>query len=57
MADFMVNDPVKNFVFDLHDASRRSRIQADIDKLYGETWAELTKKVWVALQTLRRHHH
>ena len=43
--DFMVNDPVKNFVFDLHDASRRSRIQADIDKLYGETWAELTKKV------------
>lgn len=41
--DYMINDAVKNYVFDLHDASRRSMIQADVDKLYGE-FTELSDK-------------
>lgn len=43
-ADHMINDSIKDFVFDLHDACRRSLMQADVDRLYGSTFAELTGK-------------
>lgn len=45
-ASFMVNDSVKDFVFDLHDATRRSFIQTDIDRLFGTTFQELTEKYY-----------
>ena len=38
-------DSVKDFVFDLHDASRRSFIPSEQQGLYMNTFREITSKV------------
>ena len=45
MADEVFPDSVKDFVFDLHDASRRSFIAAEEHALYSGTFREMTAKV------------
>jgi hypothetical protein len=46
MADEAVfPDSVKDFVFDLHDASRRSFIPSEQQGLYQNTFREITAKV------------
>mmetsp|Transcript_19214 Transcript_19214/g.60432 ORF Transcript_19214/g.60432 Transcript_19214/m.60432 type:complete len:526 (+) Transcript_19214:62-1639(+) len=43
-ADFLVNTPIKDFVFDLHDATRRSHLVEDIKRLYENEFKELSEK-------------
>lgn len=38
-------DSVKDFVFDLHDAARRSFIPSEQSSLYMSTFREITSKV------------
>jgi len=38
-------DSVKDFVFDLHDASRRSFIPSEQQSLYTQSFREITSKV------------
>lgn len=45
MADEVFPDSVKDFVFDLHDASRRSFIASEEQALYSGTFREITAKV------------
>eukprot|EP00613_Pedinella_sp_CCMP2098_P024967 CAMPEP_0171702482 /NCGR_PEP_ID=MMETSP0991-20121206/11617_1 /TAXON_ID=483369 /ORGANISM="non described non described, Strain CCMP2098" /LENGTH=616 /DNA_ID=CAMNT_0012291823 /DNA_START=25 /DNA_END=1875 /DNA_ORIENTATION=- len=42
-ADFLVNDAIKDYIFDLHQATRFSRIQSEVDALYGAKFQELSK--------------
>lgn len=41
---FLVNQPIKDFCFDLHDATRRSHIGEDIKRLYEVEFKELSEK-------------
>lgn len=41
---FLVNTPIKDFCFDLHDATRRSHILDDIKRLYEVDFKELSDK-------------
>lgn len=43
-ADFMVNSSVKDFVFDLHDATRRARMADEVRRLYVVEFRELCDK-------------
>ena len=45
MTDEVFPDSVKDFVFDLHDASRRSFIASEEQALYSGTFRETTAKV------------
>lgn len=45
MGDEVFPDSVKDFVFDLHDASRRSFIASEEQALYSGTFREITAKV------------
>ena len=45
MSDEVFPDSVKDFVFDLHDASRRSFISSEEQALYTGTFREITAKV------------
>ena len=45
MGDNLFPDSVKDFVFDLHDASRRSLIPSEQQGLYSGTFREVTAKV------------
>jgi hypothetical protein len=45
MSDEVFPDSVKDFVFDLHDASRRSFIASEEQTLYSGTFREMTAKV------------
>lgn len=45
MSDEVFPDSVKDFVFDLHDASRRSFIASEEQALYSGTFREITAKV------------
>ena len=45
MSDEVFPDSVKDFVFDLHDASRRSFIPSEEQALYSGTFREMTAKV------------
>jgi len=45
MSDEVFPDSVKDFVFDLHDASRRSFIASEEQNLYSGTFREMTAKV------------
>ena len=45
MADEVFPDSVKDFVFDLHDTSRRSFIPSEEQALYTGTFREITAKV------------
>jgi hypothetical protein len=45
MTDEVFPDSVKDFVFDLHDASRRSFIASEEQALYAGTFREMTAKV------------
>ena len=47
MADEPFPDSVKDFVFDLHDASRRSFIPSEQAGLYQSNFREITAKVRV----------
>jgi hypothetical protein len=47
MADEPFPDSVKDFVFDLHDASRRSFIPSEQAGLYQSNFREITAKVSV----------
>ena len=38
-------DSVKDFVFDLHDAARRSFIPSEQQSLYTQSFREITSKV------------
>ena len=42
-------DSVKDFVFDLHDAARRSFIPSEQQSLYTQSFREITSKVNFAL--------
>ncbi len=42
MADEVFPDSVKDFVFDLHDVSRRSFIPSEQQGLYQSTFREIT---------------
>ena len=44
-ADEVFPDSVKDFVFDLHDTSRRSFIASEEQALYSGTFREITAKV------------
>jgi len=44
MADFLVNQQIKDFVFDLHDACRRSHMTDDIKRLYNNEFKDLSEK-------------
>lgn len=41
---FLLPEPIKNFVFDLHEASRLSKRVDDVHVLYETTYKELTEK-------------
>lgn len=45
MSDEVFPDSVKDFVFDLHDTSRRSFIASEEQALYSGTFREITAKV------------
>jgi hypothetical protein len=53
MADEVFPDSVKDFVFDLHDATRRSFIHSEQQNLYNQFRGEITAKV----STSERPHH
>ncbi|KAH8045521.1 hypothetical protein JL722_14212 [Aureococcus anophagefferens] len=42
--DFLVNQQIKDFAFDLHDATRRSHLAEDIKRLYTVEFKELSEK-------------
>ena len=42
--DFLVNQQIKDFAFDLHDATRRSHMAEDIKRLYTVEFKELSEK-------------
>ena len=42
--DYLVNQQIKDFVFDLHDASRRSHIAEDLKRLYNLEFKDLSDK-------------
>ena len=42
--DYLVNQQIKDFVFDLHDASRRSHIADDLKRLYNLEFKDLSDK-------------
>jgi translation initiation factor 3 subunit L len=42
-SDFLVNDVIKDYIFDLHQATRFSRVQSEVDALYGAKFQELCK--------------
>jgi len=44
MADFLLPNQVKDFVFDMHDSCRRSMIAEDQKSLYTQQYRELTQK-------------
>ncbi len=57
MADEVFPDSVKDFVFDLHDATRRSFIHSEQQNLYNQFRGEITAKVrerphWSCLEIL-----
>ena len=58
--DNLFPDSVKDFVFDLHDAARRSFIPSEEQSLYGSSFRELTAKVSFGANHERSgklHHH
>ena len=60
MASFLVNDVIKDYIFDLHQASRAklSKVQSEVDALYGAKFQELSrdyygdKTSWPAAATI-----
>lgn len=42
-ADFLVNDAIKDYIFDLHQATRFSCLRSEVDALYGAKFQELSK--------------
>lgn len=51
MTDEVFPDSVKDFVFDLHDATRRSFIHSEQQNLYNQFRGEITAKVSEGRQT------
>jgi len=45
-SDFLVNDAIKDYIFDLHQCTRFSRVQSEVDALYGAKFQELSKQYY-----------
>ncbi len=42
--EFLLPNQIKDFIFDLHDATRRSRRTEEVQKLYETKFKEITDK-------------